>query len=107
MTSIRRLISIGAIITFSFILAQHAFAQVTVRGRLVRVGPVGAYPAINVAVSIGTGPPTVTGFDGMYYFYNVFPGSYPLNVWLGGPTPMQFPIYVHYPYTDIPQLQIP
>jgi hypothetical protein len=103
----KRLILIGAIISFCFILPQLAVAQAMVRGRLLRFGPAGLYPAANVAVSIGTGPPTLTGYDGMYYFYNVYPGTYPLNIWYGGATPLQFAIFVHNPYTDIPQYQIP
>ncbi len=82
---------------------------VTVRGQLIRVGPAGYYPAVGVAVSIATqlgrGAPTVTGYDGMYYMYNILPGYYTLEVW--STPPMQFPITVQFPYTDIPQVRVP
>jgi hypothetical protein len=88
-------------------LSEAAIAQVgvTVRGRLIRMCPEGFYPAVNIAVSIGNAPPTVSGFDGMYYFYNVPPGNYPLFVWVN--PRIQIAIFVHYPYTDLPQLQVP
>jgi hypothetical protein len=44
--------------------------------------------------------PALTGFDGMYYLYNVPAGVYRLEVWLG-PSPIVYTITVQEPLTDI------
>ncbi|HPQ43803.1 MAG TPA: carboxypeptidase-like regulatory domain-containing protein [Syntrophales bacterium] len=93
-------------------IPSSAYCQ-GVRGMLFRVGPHGPYPAVNVHLtlissSIGRSAPTYTGRDGMYYFYNVPPGQYALEVWGYGPNPIIHRISVlNRPYNDIPQIQVP
>lgn len=58
---------------------------VTARGRIDRLGPGGVYPAPRVRVTLfsptmGPSSPAYTNIDGMYYFYNVPPGDYDLQI---------------------------
>jgi hypothetical protein len=66
-------------------LMSPVSAQVIVRGRLERVGSDGAkYPAPYLAVSVSNqqfrSARAYSGSDGMFFLYNVPPGSYQLQV---------------------------
>ena len=109
--SIGRLVSLTLIV---FIFSAFTYAG-TVRGRLDRRDAYGRiYPAVYVRVTLyndsrGRSAPAYTGTDGMFYLYNVPPGSYYLEIW---PYPNQRPIvYTIYvsdqPFTDIAAIQIP
>jgi hypothetical protein len=110
---LHRIVAI-TVLVFAVIPAAPVVAQqVTLRGRIVRVGPYGPYPAIGVAVtvnspSLGRSGTAYSGSDGMYYLY-VPPGPYTLEVWplLGAP-PVAFSIVVPgTPYFDIAPVQLP
>ena len=64
----------------------QGYPQGMVRGRLDRPGgPQGVYPAANQMVRLisptrGASAPVTTGADGMYYFYNIPPGQYSLEI---------------------------
>ncbi len=94
------------------IVAVSADAQ-TVRGRLDREGSSGPYPAAYVKVTlyapdIGRSSPVYTGSDGMYYFYNVPPGDYILEIWRNRAKTITYSIQIlNEPYTDIPSILIP
>lgn len=97
-----------------FTLSAFAYAG-TVRGRLERRDGYGrAYPAGYVAVTLfqdgrGRSAPAYTGADGMYYLYNVPPGTYALEIWASpNRAPIVYTIYVsNQPMTDIAAIQIP
>jgi hypothetical protein len=98
------------LLTLSILLVDFttSFAAM-VRGRVQR----DMYPVPYVSVTLissnpalGRSAPSVTGPDGMYYLYNVPPGQYILELWLGGPSPVRYPINVREPYTDIPPIAI-
>jgi len=96
-----------------FVLSTAGFAA-TVRGRLDRVYPNGThYPATGVAVTLfsqasGRTAPSYAGPDGLYYFYNVRPGSYYLEVWTSqGGTPTVYPVNVVEPSTDVAPVIVP
>lgn len=62
------------------IMAAPVFAQ-TVRGRINRQGSWGIFPAIGVVVMLDNGAArAVSGPDGMYYFFNVSPGTHTLQI---------------------------
>ncbi len=87
---------------------DSSYAQ-NVRGMLIRQG----YAAPNVAVTLlaphtGRSSPAYTGANGMYYFYNVLPGNYTLEIWGYGNIPTTYFIQVgSQPYTDILPIAIP
>lgn len=91
---------------------QIVGANSTVRGRLIRVGPQGTYPAVGVAVTVysqqnGRSNPSYSGPDGMYYLYNIPPGSFSLQVWATKP-PMVFQVQVSAQgFTDIAPIRVP
>jgi hypothetical protein len=94
-----------------FVVLAAAFAHAaTVRGRLVHPN---GYPAADIAVTvsnpqIGRSSPAQTGADGMYYIFNIPPGSYFLEIWIHpGGAPIVYQIQVYEPYTDIPQIGVP
>jgi len=93
-------------------VATSVSAQ-TVRGRLNRQGPAGLSPAPYVKVTlyapnIGRSSPIYTGIDGMYYFYNVPPGDYILEIWGYGDRPITYSIRVpNELYIDISPIVIP
>ena len=96
------LVGLGAI----FAYCDDSFAAM-VRGRIQR----GPYPVPYVTVTLfsssrGRSAPSVTGPDGMYHLYNVPPGQYIIEIWLGG-RPVQYSINVGEPYTDYPPISIP
>jgi hypothetical protein len=84
-----------------------------VRGMLYRRDGYGrTYPAPYIRVTLnhpqyGRTSPADTGPDGMYYFYNMPPGGYWLEVWLAE-GPLVFTVQVYdQPLTDIPPVQVP
>jgi hypothetical protein len=85
----------------------------TVRGRLVRQGKAGDYPAAGVEVTLlavgsnlGRSPKAYSGSDGMYYIRNVPSGKYKLELWVGK-TPLTFDIAVdRSEYTDVAPIVI-
>jgi hypothetical protein len=90
------------------VVAQAAGAA-TVRGRLIHAG--NSYPAAGLAVTVynqglGRSSPAYSGADGMYYLYNIPPGYYYLEVWIGA-QPMVYQVQVIEPYVDIPQIIVP
>jgi hypothetical protein len=97
-----------------FTLSAFTYAG-TVRGRLDRRDGYGrVYPAVYVAVTLfqdgrGRSAPAYTGTDGMYYLYNVPPGTYNLEIWAyPNQPPIVYTIYVaNQPLTDIKPIQIP
>ena len=108
LASLHRLILCALFICLSFLETPNCIAA-TVRGRIVRSN--GNFPVPYVTVTLasperGRSAPAVTGFDGMYYLYNVPPGPYVLELWLGQ-RPATYPITVQDPVTDIPPLPFP
>jgi hypothetical protein len=87
----------------------------TVRGRLDRRDGYGRiYPAVYVPITLynerlGRSAPAYSGTDGMYYIYNVPPGTYYLEIWpYPNQRPIVYTIYVsNQPVTDIAPIQIP
>src|SRR5215471_7729339 len=71
------------------LICSASAGGVMVRGRLDRQDPRGVtYPANSVVVTLnnpqlGRSPRVYSGNDGMYYFYNVPPGHYTLEIWIG------------------------
>jgi hypothetical protein len=89
-------------------LSADIYAQ-TIRGKLMK----GPYPIAGIAVNIDSparGPSGVvySGADGMYYFFNISPGPYTLQVWdVPNAPPLQFQIYVNpQPWVNIAPIQI-
>ena len=84
----------------------------TVRGRLVRRTPRGEFPAQGIPVSLnrngGRSGYAYSGPDGMYYLYNIPPGSYSLEVWVyPNRPPLVFSINVNEQgYTDISPIAV-
>jgi hypothetical protein len=107
-----RFLAMLALLLGALCFTESSYAQgVTVRGRLIRHGPAGAYPAANIQVTlfsreIGRSVPTVSGNDGMYYLYNILPGPYNLEI-LVDHSPIVYPVHVSAPYTDLPQYAVP
>jgi len=101
----------------ALVVSTASASAAVVRGRLVRANPQNVQSAaagIAVTVSIKTSgtstPAVVTKSDGMYYVYNVKPGSYYLEVWTTqGPSakPTRYPIEVTEPLADIPPITLP
>ena len=90
-------------------------AASTVRGRIVRKGASGQYPAVGITVSVNANNSKVgrsalvyTGSDGMYYFSNVPPGDYQLEIWISKQKPVTYNIRVRdQAFTDIAPIVIP
>ena len=111
----RTQVVIGLVIVAALAGAAHLFAASVVRGRLVRKGPYGEYPAGGVGVTvyalnsrIGRSPMSYSGTDGMYYIPNVPGGRYKLEIWISS-RPRTFDISVNdrQAYTDIAPIVIP
>ncbi|MGA3371168.1 MAG: carboxypeptidase-like regulatory domain-containing protein [Terracidiphilus sp.] len=92
------------------VLAAAMASAATVRGRLIHKN---GSPAAGIEVSV-VGPqgarsvPVRTGADGMYYLFNLPPGSYRLEIWVyPGGAPLVYQIQVRDPYTDIAQIGVP
>ncbi len=96
-------------------LKQEAAQRPTVRGKLERKGNTGNYPAAYVRVTLAPSNAksdinsVYTGSDGMYYFRNVPPGTYVLEIWGSQDKAiMGFSIKVSSrPYTDLEPITIP
>ena len=89
-------------------LAAHAAA--TVRGKVVHVKDKSAAAGYRVTIANEKGrtTPARVGPDGMYYIYDVSPGSYQLEIWVpSAAAPVVYKIQVVEPYTDVPQLAVP
>ena len=92
------------------VLAAGLAHAATVRGRLNHQN---GYPAGGIAVTLlnaqgGRFSPAYTGGDGMYYFFNIRPGVYNLEVWIyPGGAPAVYRIQVFEPSTDIAQIVVP
>jgi hypothetical protein len=96
--------------------ASQALDAATIRGRLQRVLPNGAWvPIGGVTVTvfsqaIGRSLPAISQLqDGMYYLNNVPPGNYNLEVWIRGTNnpPLVYTIAVNEPYTDLAPVNLP
>ena len=82
-----------------------------VRGRIQRSYNGQFYPIQGVQVTLnhpqlGRTDPAYSGPDGMYYLYNIPPGSYYLEVWVTNP-PWVFNVNVYAPQTDLPPVNVP
>lgn len=87
----------------------------TVRGQLYRLVYNTRYPAPYIAVTLvnptmGRSSPAYTDTNGMYYLFNVPPGSYTLEIWWSrdpSQPPLRYNIIVNNnPYTDIAPIMI-
>jgi hypothetical protein len=92
-----------------FVFTAYAYAG-TVRGKLERRG----YAAEHVGVTLynqreGRSSYAYTGSDGMYYLYNVPPGTYYLEIWIQPDRePLRYEVQVYsQPLTDIAPIVIP
>jgi hypothetical protein len=84
-----------------------------IRGRILRAGPRGDYPAGGIAVRVwrqgaGWSGAVYSGPDGMYYLYRIPPGQYSLCVW---PTPKSRPFTYaiqvsNQPWTDLAPIRL-
>jgi len=119
LTSIKQIVAINrkllVLILFAAALlfvADPAYSQ-TVRGRLDREGPYGFYPAAYVQVTLyapdrGRSLPVYTDVDGMYYFHDVPPGDYILEIWVSPDRPLSYRIHVfRRRYVDIKPILLP
>ena len=96
-----------------FFLTSNLVFGAGIRGRLDGLGPYGPYPVAGVPVTVANpsmkwrSQPSYSDNQGMYYIYNLAPGSYVLEIWAGGPTPINFNIMVHnQPITDISPIRV-
>jgi hypothetical protein len=87
---------------------SSAIQAAIVRGRLVR----GKAAAAGIAVTV-LNPQKIrtaasySGADGMYYIPNVKAGSYTLEIWVNRNKPLNFPIQVREPQTDVNPVNVP
>jgi hypothetical protein len=87
--------------------APPAFAD-NVRGQLVRGNNPVAGVSVNLVGPSGQSGTAYSGRDGMYYFFNIAPGNYRLQVWdlPKGPA-LEFEITVYrQQWTDIRPIQL-
>jgi len=74
----------------NFIFISSLSYATTVRGRLDRFGLLGIAPASDIQVTLysrvaeESSVPSSTGSDGMYYFHDVTPGVYVIEIWVQG-----------------------
>jgi|HubBroStandDraft_5_1064220.scaffolds.fasta_scaffold499341_2 hypothetical protein len=110
--NIRQFVVLGVLILAGLVTASAA----TVRGRADCVAPNGYRgPAVGAFITlfsatIGRSNPSGVGQDGMYYLYNIPPGTYALEVWSrSNPSlpPRVFQLAVYEPYTDVPVITLP
>ncbi len=95
-------------------LAPTLLAVSTVRGRLLRQGPGGQYPATGVTVTVlatrsnlGRSAAVYSGSDGMYYLYNIPGGAYQLEIWTSKTQHLTYNITVRNDgFTDISPIVI-
>ena len=86
----------------------------TVRGRLVRQGQRGElYSAPGIKVRLthpvhGQSTFVYTDMQGMYYWFDVPPGDFVLEVWLSEKYVLKYAVRVlARPFTDLPQIVVP
>ena len=97
------------LIAIALLAALSAGASAaTVRGKLVR----GKASAAGIAVTVINGKrirtaASYSGANGMYYIPNVSAGSYTLEVWVNRNKPLNFPIQVREPQTDVNPIAVP
>jgi hypothetical protein len=111
----RNQIAIGLMVIAVVAATAHVFAASIVRGRLVRNGPYGQYPAAGVGVSVvalssplGRSAMSYSGADGMYYIPNVPGGQYKLEIWVSNPPwAYDIAVYDQQAYTDIAPIVVP
>jgi hypothetical protein len=92
------------------LLAASAAQAATIRGKLFHNNKQAAagYQVTVSNAQAGRSSPARVGADGMYYIYNIAPGTYDLEVWVpGAASPTVYRINVIEPYTDVPQLSVP
>jgi hypothetical protein len=108
------------VLTAFLLLAVATLASAaTVRGYVFRQAPNGvSYPAPRVmltlySASMGRSSPAYSGEDGFYYFYNVPPGNYVLEIYQDPRMPpvMRFNVTVvppdpQHPTTDIAPIRV-
>lgn len=90
--------------------AAAAHGAATVRGRVVHARDQSAAAGYKVTVANRNSrtTPAQVGADGMYYIYNVEPGSYDLEIWVPQRhAPEVYRIRVIEPHTDVPQVAVP
>lgn len=109
---VRRLISTFAVVAVLLVVIltiQEALAQ-TVRGMVMHQTPYGPTPAASVPVELtqaGHRSTIYTDRQGLYYFYNVPPGSCSITI-KGTNPPLKVQINVTpSPYTNVPTMTIP
>lgn len=109
-----KLLMLLLFIVILLVVTDFAYSQI-VRGRIDRSGPYGSgtYPAAYVPVtlrargSMQRSLPVYTGVDGMYYFYNVKPGDYILEIGFHKGLPTSYWIKVlDQPYADIKPIKL-
>src|SRR6266446_4878099 len=101
-------------LVFALAIGESADAA-SVRGRLNHAYPNGqTVSGIGFAVTvfrgdIGRSAPAYSGQDGMYYLYNIPPGTYNLEIWTSRDPrvpPTVYVIVVSEPNTDIPPIYV-
>ena len=103
---------LGSIAMLCMLAPQVVGATSTVRGKLIRIGPQGTYPAGGIRVTVnsqyrGRSNPAYSGPDGMFYLYNIPPGQYVLEVWATSPA-LFFTIQVReQPFSDVAPIRVP
>lgn len=94
------------------VITDQGNAQ-TVHGRVFRQTPSGSYPVPYVRLTLfaqgrGRSAPVYSASDGNYYFHNIPPGEYILEVWVDANRSMNFSLRVlSQPQTDIGPIYIP
>ena len=107
------------------LLLQSSIAfSANIRGLITRPGPFNVqYPVPGLTLFVrnqinqDVASPAITGNDGMYYFYGMFPGMYFLDVYNGNypvgrfiiniQEPSEKAVLGQIPFCDIPQIVIP
>lgn len=108
----RRVLTILALAMMALALDANPVRSQTVRGKIERSGPSGIYPAAHLQVILSSrdgrnASRAYTGIDGMYYFYNVPPGQYTLQISTPGGRPTSALVRVSPGrLTDVPVIKI-
>ena len=106
----RRLLTTVAIAML--LIAGVAAAASTVRGKLYREGSGGSYAASGIMLRLldakGGVRTTYSASDGMFYFYNVAPGAYTLEIRATDGDLRTYNVHVATePYTDLAPIPVP
>ena len=93
------------------VLGAAVHAASTVRGKLLREVEGRGYPVAGIMLHLirpkGAPLTTYSGSEGLFYFYNVTPGEYTLEVVVSSTDVRKFGIHVEgQPYTDIAPITI-